>query len=75
MVKTTVYLPAELKTRLERTAAVSGQSEAEVIRAALDQFTTPTERPRPRLPLFESLGEPGLSERVDEELARGFGRD
>ncbi len=74
MVKTTVYLPEELKARLKRTAASSGQSEAEVIRAALDQFTVGRARPRPRV-LFESFGDPGLSERVDEELAAGFGRD
>ncbi|MCP9484554.1 MAG: ribbon-helix-helix domain-containing protein [Gaiellaceae bacterium MAG52_C11] len=75
MIKTTVYLPEELKARLERTAASRGQSEADVIRAALDQFTVERERPRPHLPLVQSFGEPGLSERVDEELARGFGRD
>ncbi len=74
MVKTTVYLPEELKARLERAAAARGQSEAEVIRSSLDQFTAPLERPRPRV-LFDSFGEPGLSERVDEELAAGFGRD
>jgi plasmid stability protein len=75
MVKTTVYLPEDLKTRLERTAAAEGRSEAEIVRAALDRYTAPTERPRPHLPLFESLGDPGLSERVPEELAKGFGRD
>jgi hypothetical protein len=75
MVKTTVYLPEELKVRLERAAAAEGRSEAEIVRAALERYTTPPERPRPRLPLVDSFGTPGLSERVDEELAKGFGRD
>lgn len=75
MVKTTVYLPAELKARVERAAAAQGTSEAEVIRSALEQFTAPIEHPRPRLPLFDTLGDPCLSERVDEALAAGFGRD
>jgi Arc/MetJ-type ribon-helix-helix transcriptional regulator len=75
MVKTTVYLPEELKARLERAAAAEGRSEAEVIRAAIDRYTAPVARPKPRLPLVESFATPGLSERVDEELAKGFGRD
>ncbi len=73
MVKTTVYLPEALKARLEYAAASEGRSEAEVIRQAIDRYTTPRERPRARLPLFESLGDPLFAERVDEELA-GFGR-
>ena len=75
MVKTTVYLPEELKARVERAAAAQGTSEAEVIRSAIEQFTAPVKHPRPRLPLFDTLGDPGLSERVDEALAEGFGRD
>lgn len=74
MVKTTVYLPEALKRRLEHVARVQGRSEADVIRAALDEFTAAQERPRPTLPLFTSLGEP-IAERVDEILAEGFGRD
>jgi hypothetical protein len=71
MVKTTVYLPDDLKRRVERVAAQQGRSEAEVIRAALDRYTDAAARPRPRLPLFES-GIPDLAERTDEYLA-GFG--
>lgn len=74
MVKTTVYLPEELKARLERTAKARGQSEAEVIRTSIEQFTDPLERPRPRV-LWDTFGDPPLSERVEEELAAGFGRD
>ncbi|MGH3007457.1 MAG: CopG family transcriptional regulator [Gaiellaceae bacterium] len=74
MVKTTVYLPEHLKARLERIAGQKGCSEAELIRAAVDEYTI-AQTPRPRLPLFESLGEPQIADRVDELLAEGFGRD
>lgn len=74
MVKTTLYLPEELKTRIERRAREQKQSEAEVIRSALDESLPPLAPPRPRLPLFDS-GDPTLAERVDEILAEGFGRD
>ncbi len=45
MVKTTVYLPEELKARVERAAAAQGTSEAEVIRSAIEQFTAPASIP------------------------------
>jgi hypothetical protein len=68
MVKTTVYLPDDLKRRLEQTAHAQKRSEADVIRAALDCFVDPLERPRPRLPLFSA-------EPIDDwdEAMRGFG--
>jgi Arc/MetJ-type ribon-helix-helix transcriptional regulator len=72
MKRTTVFLPDELKLALERTAAVQGKSEAEVIRAAIRAATAADAYPQPRLPLFDS-GDPMLAERVDEELAAGFG--
>jgi Arc/MetJ-type ribon-helix-helix transcriptional regulator len=72
MKRTTVYLPDELKLALERTAAVQGTSEAEVVRAAIRAATAEDAYPEPRLPLFDS-GDPMLAERVDEELAAGFG--
>lgn len=72
MKRTTIYLPDELKAALERTAADEGRSEAEVVRSALAAATAEHAYPRPRLPLFES-GDETLAERVDEELARGFG--
>jgi plasmid stability protein len=72
MKRTTVYLPDELKAALERTAAAQGKSEAEVVRAALTAATGEHGYPAPTLPLFES-GDPTLAERVDEELAAGFG--
>jgi Arc/MetJ-type ribon-helix-helix transcriptional regulator len=75
MKRTTVYLPDTLKQRVERMARERNISEAEVIRAAIDEFTRGGARPAPRLPLFSSLGAADLSERVDALLADGFGRD
>jgi hypothetical protein len=73
MIKTTVYLPDALKQRVERLARERQVSEAEVIRAALEEYTA-RERPRPTLPLFDS-GRGDIASRVDELLAEGFGRD
>jgi Ribbon-helix-helix protein, copG family len=72
MKRTTVYLPDELKAALERTAAARETTEAEVVRLALESATASQAYPRPRLPLFQS-GDETLAERVDEELAGGFG--
>jgi hypothetical protein len=71
MEKTTVYLPSGLKRRLAHTAHRRGQSEAEVIRAALEQALDPAPRPRPVLPLVHG-DDPTVSQRVDE-LLEGFG--
>jgi hypothetical protein len=75
MVKTTIYLPEELKRRIETAAREQRRSEAEVIRDALDAGVAPLERPRPRLPLYRGAGETNVAERVEELLAEGFGRD
>lgn len=75
MRKTTVYLPDGLKARLERVARQQRRSEADVIRAALEQYTGTVERPRPTLPLFSGDADPTIAERVDELLAEGFGQD
>jgi len=72
MEKTTVYLPTDLKQRIESAARREGRSEAALIRAALDQYLSP--RRRPRAGVFAS-GDPTLAERVDDVLARGFGSD
>jgi plasmid stability protein len=72
MKRTTVYLPDDLKVALERTAAAQGKSEAEIVRSALAAATADQTHPRPRLPLFHS-GDPTLADRVDAELAAGFG--
>jgi Arc/MetJ-type ribon-helix-helix transcriptional regulator len=68
MLKTTVYLTPDLKARLERVAAQRRQSEADVIRTALEEFTA-RERPRPTFPLPGAQGEPIDRDRFDEVLA------
>jgi len=73
MRKTTIYLPEPLRERIKRAAAEQGVSEAEIIRAAIDAYTSAKERPRPKLPLFAG-GPPDLAERADEYL-QGFGED
>jgi predicted transcriptional regulator len=69
MVKTTVYLTPELKARLERLASQRRQSEADLIRVALEEFTG-SQRPRPTWPLLP-LGTAATNdgEHVDEILS------
>lgn len=69
MVKTTVYLPQDLKARLEQEARYRGVSEAEVIRAAV---AAALERPRPRGGLF-SCDDPMLFGANVDEALKGFG--
>lgn len=71
--KTTVYLPEELKRRLELLARERETSEASLIREAVEQLVG-SDRARLPFPLFHS-GDGNLAERVDEELAKGFGLD
>jgi Ribbon-helix-helix protein, copG family len=73
MVKTTVYLPEDLKQRVTRTARLENRSEADVIRAALDAYVRERVPPRPKLPLFE----PGEVEPIEdwETALEGFGED
>lgn len=70
MEKTTVYLPADLKQALRRTARSSGRSEATVIRDAL-AAEVGAGRPRPRAGIF--AGTEPIAERADE-LLDGFGQ-
>jgi hypothetical protein len=71
MIKTTVYLPDDLKLELKRLAGASGRPEAELIREAIDTFVAGSQRPRPRGGLFRGDGT-SLAEHADEAL-RGFG--
>ena len=71
VVKTTVYLPQDLKRALERAASSTGRSEADLIREGIASVVA-QQVPKPRAPLF-SHG--NLARRVDELLAEGFGRD
>ena len=74
MEKTTVYLPAELKTALRSMARDTGTSEAELIRQAVREKLLRHPRPRPRVPLTgRGLGDPEAADRADELLA-GLGR-
>ncbi|MHB8323578.1 MAG: ribbon-helix-helix protein, CopG family [Candidatus Dormibacteria bacterium] len=71
MNKTTVYLPEDLKQSLRRMAAVTGRSEAGLIREAVAAQVRASGQPRPRGQLFTS-GDSSLAEQADEALA-GFG--
>ena len=72
--RTTIYLPNELKERLERAADAAGVTEAEIVRSAVETELTHRERPALELPLWASRGERTDSARhVDELLAEGFG--
>jgi Arc/MetJ-type ribon-helix-helix transcriptional regulator len=73
--RTTLYLPDDLKARLEAAARTEGRTEADVIREALARALDERVASRPRLPLTEPTGKPtNWAERVDELLAEGFGR-
>lgn len=73
MVKTTVYLPEELKETLEKAAAERGLSEAELIRQAIRELVGDAPPVRPRIPLSQApLGDPTAAARADE-LLDGFG--
>lgn len=76
MKKTTVYLPSELKERLEQLAKRERRSEADVIREAIAGYADRAKPPRLTLPLFpKGTLDPTIAERVDELLAEGFGED
>jgi hypothetical protein len=66
-----VYVPDELKQRIEYTARVQRKSVAQVIRDALDAYALDVNSPRPTFPLFRS-GAP--IEDWDDAL-REFGED
>ena len=70
--KTSVYIPAQMKHALESEARRRGMSEAEIIREAIAALlaAAPARR-RPRFGVLDS-GDPDFAERADEHLA-GFG--
>jgi hypothetical protein len=72
MVKTSVYLPHELKERLAQASQVSGESEASIIRSALEQWLSDQLRPRSSMLGSLDFGDPDLPDKVDELLS-GFG--
>jgi metal-responsive CopG/Arc/MetJ family transcriptional regulator len=72
MVKTTVYLPDDLKAALERAAASTGRSEADLIRAGIRWAVSQQPPPEPTIGIMVS-DDPHFAERVDEHLV-GFGQ-
>jgi hypothetical protein len=75
MVKTSVYLPEELKERLAEASRASGESEATIIRSALEQWLAGLLRPQ-HSPNWGTVafGDPHLADKVDDILADGFGQ-
>lgn len=70
MVKTTVYLPIELETRLDAEAAATGISKAELIRRGIALLLDTSERPAKKmkpLPVFDS-GRSWTVEEMDNAL-------
>jgi Ribbon-helix-helix protein, copG family len=72
MVKTTVYLPEDLKLALERLARETGRSEADLIRDGIRLAVARQQPPAPTLGILVS-DDPSFAERVDDHLA-GFGQ-
>lgn len=69
MIKTSVYLPAELDTRLDAEAAAAGVSKAELIRRGVEMVldaSTSGRTVRP-LPVFHS-GKPLTAAQMDDEI-------
>jgi ribbon-helix-helix CopG family protein len=71
VVKTTVYLPDDVKAALGREAARTNTSEADLIRTAITRLLGLGARPRPRFGQYE--GASLTVEEMDEALAQGFG--
>ena len=74
MLKTTVYLPEDLKRSVARLAATTGRSEAELIREAVAGLVANSERPRPRGGLFASDDPMLFGKNVDDAI-EGFGEN
>lgn len=74
MRRTTIYLPGEMKSAIEREAARRGVTEAEVIRSALIDHLNAAEPPIPQLPVFPEGFGINIAGRVDE-LLEGPGED
>jgi predicted transcriptional regulator len=72
MVRTTIYLPDELKRALEEKARREGRTEADIVRDSLEKTLRPSAK-RPWKAVFNS-GHHDVSERVEEFLADGFGQ-
>ena len=71
MVKTTLYLPPELKRRVEQVAHSEGRSEADVIREVLSEGLQRRARPLPTFG-FVNSGDPDWAATADQDID-GFG--
>ena len=71
VIKTTLYLPDDLKAALERAARETGRSEAELMREGIRLAIARQEPPTPTIGMLVS-DDPDFAEHVDEHLA-GFG--
>jgi hypothetical protein len=74
MMKTSVYLPDDLKQRLGDASRASGESEATIIRSALEAWLAGMLRPRSS-PNWGTVDfdDRDLADNVDDALAGGFG--
>jgi predicted transcriptional regulator len=70
--KTTIYLPDELKAALERVAAETGRSEADLIREGIRLQIERQQPPPPTIGIMVS-DDPEFARHVDEHLAE-FGQ-
>ncbi|MFV1961482.1 MAG: CopG family transcriptional regulator [Acidimicrobiia bacterium] len=68
MKRTTIYLPDEMKTAVEREAARRGITEAEVIRDAVQDHLNEAVTPMHDLPVFAEGFGVEIATRVDELL-------
>lgn len=67
MIKTTVYLPRELKRALSRTARNRGMSEAALLREAVIRIVADPAPQTPSVPLFRS-NQPSIADAIDDGL-------
>lgn len=73
MPRTTIDLPVQLERELARRARLERCSEAQLIRALLEEGLERRRGAQPRIPLLDhGLGDPDLARRLDER-PDGFG--
>ena len=72
MLKTTIYLEAELALSLRQLAGARGRSQAELIREALREFTHRAGRSRPAGIGRYRSGRPDVSESAEKLLRRAI---
>jgi hypothetical protein len=68
VVKTTLYLPEELRQQLHDIARQKGRSQADLIREVLARFVGQYERPRPAS--IGIIDDPGLTGEASEDWLR-----